>query len=210
MPDSLAQAASINDHAPVKQLSCLAAMRERRGEILCFTPALLVRVARFPVDPAQEYIARFNVPADQQPFCVELAPNSPPFFAGIGTSELNGRRIDWNRRLYAVPKSAADSCFAFLAGISVHNRDSDTYAISLPKDITVPDPVDRNVKIMTRVFCVLKNELLTYLHTWPLAAAPPFVAEINADTSRWPTDAPFIRPELFLAKNQYKLLRGEA
>jgi hypothetical protein len=155
-------------------------MRERRGEVVCFTPALLVTAGRMPFDPAQEFIARFNVGADSQPFCVELSPAHHPFFSGLGVSVLDGKQIDWDRRLYAAPIAIAESCFNFIGGIGIHG--DDFYASAVTYELTMPDPtaslIGSGAQIPLHVFGVLIRERITYLA--PAGHNPPYVTTVPA------------------------------
>jgi hypothetical protein len=162
---SLTQVDVVTDHAPVKRLSCVETLRERRGEVVCFTPALLVTVGQMPYDPAQEFIARFPAPADKQPFCIELPPGPNRFFNGLGSSVISGKTIDWDRRLYAVPAERAQLCFDFLGGIGVHS--GDFYASAIDYQLEIPDPTlpfaTNGAVIPVHIFGVLIGDRVAYL-----------------------------------------------
>lgn len=175
---SLHQIEAIKDHAPIKRLSCLEAMRERRGEVVCFTPALLITHGGLQLDPAQDFIARTSAPSDLQPFCVELPPKAPGFFSGLPISTLNGKVIDWNRRLYAVPTSVASLCLQFLGGIGISGPNN-YFASSVAYTLDIPDPLalDPYTKIPVHIFGVLCVGKITYLA--PAGLAPPYVDVIS-------------------------------
>lgn len=172
---------SVTNPTPVKQLSCLAALRERRGDVCCFTPALLITHAYLPIDPAQDFIDRFPAAANVQPFCIELPENAPPFFSGIRPTALNNRLVDWNRRLYAISAERAKLCFDFLAGIGVSGGES-FFASSVMYQLKLPDPLSRAAiqeTIDLTVFGVFSNNQITYLA--PQFNAPPRVRTIDAE-----------------------------
>lgn len=172
---------NINSQTQVKQLSCLEALKERRGDVRCFTPALLITHAYLPVDPAQDFIDRFPAAANLQPFCVELPENAPPFFSGIRPTVLNGRLVDWNRRIYAIAAERAKLCFDFLAGIGVSGGDS-FFASSVMYEMKLPDPLSRSTirdTIDLTAFGVFSNNQITYLS--PQFNAPPRVRTIDAE-----------------------------
>ncbi len=173
---------SITDSRPVKRLSCLEAMRERRGEVTCFTPALLVTHGKLPIDPVREFATRFNLSADEQPFCVEVPEALPPFFRGLGVSFLGSATINWDRRLYAVPNTAAKRCIDYMGGIGVHGPDF--FASSVTYELNIPDPTVAQfihggnfVSIPIYVFGVLIADALTYLapngYSAPIARTVP-------------------------------------
>lgn len=175
------QADTVSDYAPLRRLSCIEALRERRGEVKCFTPALLVTHGFLPLDPAQDFIARFPDTADKQPFCIELYPPNPPFFSGLPSSVINGKVIDWNRRLYAISADRADTCFNFLSGIGISGTNG-FFASSVMYELDIPDPLAISgvySTIPVHIFGVFSNNQITYLA--PNIGQPPAVRTINAD-----------------------------
>lgn len=175
---------NLNAPAPVA-VSCLGEMRERRGDIVCFTPALLVTHGHMPVDPAVEFASRFSGPADKQPFCVELPVSRAPFFRGLGASVIDGKTIDWDRRLYAISTERAQECLSFLAGIGI--RDGAFFSSSVAYQINIPDPTTRlltanNATIPVHIFGLLRDNTITYLA--PNGYDPPYVT--TEPTSNYP------------------------
>lgn len=171
---------SVTGQTPVKQLSCLDALKERRGDVRCFTPALLITHAHLPIDPAQDFIHRFPASASLQPFYVELPENAPPFFSGIRATVLNGVLVDWNRRLYAIAAERAKLCFDFLSGIGVSGSDG-FFASSVLYEMKLPDPLSRAAirdNIDLTAFGVFLNNQITYLA--PQFNSPPCVRTIDA------------------------------
>jgi hypothetical protein len=174
--ETVKEVGSLKDTAPIA-FSCLGEMRERRGDIVCFTPALLVTHGRLPVDPAVEFAARASAAADKQPFCVELPFSRAPFFSGLGSSVIDGKQIDWDRRLYGIATERAKECFDFLGGIGV--SDGVGFASSVAYQIDVPDPTSRLItattaKIPVTIFGVLRDNMITYLA--PNGYDPPYVS----------------------------------
>jgi hypothetical protein len=177
---SLKQVDAVTEHAPVRRLSCIEAMRERRGDVVCFTPAILVTHGRMPHDPAQEFAARFGGPDDKLPFCIDLPRDHRPFFSGLGISIIDGRQIDWDRRLYAIPADQAVLCFDFLGGIGVHG--ADFYASAVTYQLSIPDPtepiVGAGIVIPLHIFGVLIRGRITYLA--PNGFDTPYVSVVDA------------------------------
>lgn len=178
-------APSVEAGPPTKKLSCLEAMKEQRGEVVCFTPALLITHGQMPVDPLNEFVSRFNVPKEGHPFCVEVYPPTFPFFADIGATVQNGEVIDWDRRLYAVPKAYADLCFNFLGGLGMTGDNffasAVTYEMEIP-DPTMPQFTGTHNTIPIIVVGILSQTTLTYLQ--PNGAMPPFVKTVPASIAR--------------------------
>jgi len=158
------QADTLKDVVPVARLSCVDAIRERKGDVRCFNPGLLVTHGRLPVDPVREFATRFSKADDLQPFCVALPPNARPFFSGIGVSHLDGDVIDWDRRLYGIATSRAKECFDFLAGIGVHA--DHFFASAVQQELDIPDPTlptFSSKPIRVCVFGVLIEDKITYI-----------------------------------------------
>lgn len=158
------QVEAIRDFAPVARLACVDAIRERKGDVLCFNPGLLCTHGGLTIDPVREFAARFSAEDDAQPFCVALPPNSKPFFSGIGRSLFNGEVIDWDRRLYGIEKARAEACFNFLGGIGISG--DDFFASSVQHEIDIPDPTQPmfgNKPIHVYVFGLLYDSRISYI-----------------------------------------------
>lgn len=177
----LVKADAVTEKMPVRKLSCVEAMRERRGEVTCFTPALLITAGRLPVDPINEFVARFNVADAGRPFCVEVPEPLFPFFSGIGVTAFAGGVVNWDRRLYAVPNTHAKECLNFLSGIGIvgdgYTASSVMYEINIP-DPTMPQFETRQHFIPVTIFGVLCADKITYLE--PNKFLPPFLKTIPA------------------------------
>lgn len=183
-PAGLTQVETITEKTPTRRLSCLEAMRERSGEVTCFTPALLITVGRFPVDPINEFVARFNVPESGRPFCVETPEPLFPFFSGLGTTVFAGSVVNWDRRLYAVPNTHAKECLNFLGGIGIVGNEY--AASSVMYEIQIPDPTMPQFEtgrhfIPVTIFGVLCENKITYLE--PNKFLPPFLKTIPAGSA---------------------------
>ena len=178
---SITQVDTLKEREVVKQLSCLAALKERRGDVVCFTPALLVTHGKMPVDPAREFATRFPADADKQPFCVELPEAIPPFFSGLGRTLTDDQVINWDRRLYAIHAERAKLCFDFLGGIGLHNGDA-FFASAVTYQIDIPDPLAtlQSAVIPVHIFGVLHNNNITYIA--PSMLGTPFVTTVDAAT----------------------------
>lgn len=179
------QAESVKDPASIKRQSCAETLKERRGEVICFTPALLVTHGKMPLDPVREFASRFSAPADHQPFCFEVKEPHPPFFRGLGVSTLNGDTVNWDRRLYAITATRAAACLDFLGGIGLHGPDF--FASSVAYTLDIPDPTNILVgglavdTIHVHIFGVMVNEFITYLA--PQINAPPIVVTTHKSTT---------------------------
>lgn len=177
---SVGQAEQIKDLEPVSRAVKLHELYERLGDVICFTPAILVVVGKLPADPVREFMARFPADdKDNKPFCLALPPSAPPFFNGLGTTELNGETIDWDRRLYGISRAGAEACFSFLGGIGVYGEDY--FASAAEHEIQLPDPLSLFVRktIPVRVFGILRGKSIFYLAEHP--TGPPYLARTAAD-----------------------------
>jgi len=195
----------IRDSAPISRLSCVDAIRERKGDVRCFNPGLLVTRGWMPVDPVREFATRFSASPDMQPFCVALPPNARPFFRGIGVSNIAGDIVDWDRRLYGISAARAKECFDFLGGIGL--KGPEFFASSVQQEIDIPDPTKptfANKPIHVYVFGVLIENAITYIE--PNGYDTPYV-NITAAAPHLALSSRFkINP---LTAEQFHKLRGE-
>lgn len=172
------------------QLLQLDEVLERRSDAIFFTPALLVIAGKMPCDPVQEFVARFNIGDNNLPFCIDLPQNTRGFFTGLGTSIIDGQQIDWDRRLYGVPRSCAVECFNFIGGIGVYDRDF--YASAISYEIDIPNPTQfirrsEFSKIPIHVFGVLINNHAIFLNiSSPPAADTPYVNKLPPYVDKLP------------------------
>lgn len=169
-PPSFREAVVISNADQVRQLSCAEALRQRNQSLRLFTPALLVTHGGFDRDPVQEFDARFQLPADKRPFCVQLRRDSERFFDGLGIKPIANPRftVNWDQRLYAVDESSAEDCFGFLGGISWSDPKTGVFASTMSYDLEIPDPTSRvDERLLVKVFGVLSNKFIAYLHERP-------------------------------------------
>jgi len=89
-----------------------------------------------------------------------------------------GQRIDWNRRIYAIPKIMSEDCFNFLGAIGIAGPDN-FFARSVQYQLRVPDPfaITLDSVIPTTVFGVLHNDYIAHLA--PTRGYPPFVTTVH-------------------------------
>jgi hypothetical protein len=181
------QVAAIRDFAPVARVACVDAIRERKGDVLCFNPGLLCTHGGLPIDPVREFATRFSSNEDAQPFCVALPPHARPFFHGIGISRFGSDVVDWDRRLYGIDKTRAAVCFDFLGGIGMSG--ADFFASSVQHQIDIPDPtspLSGNKPIRVYAFGVLIADTITYIASngfnVPCVATTPAAPHIAASS----------------------------
>jgi hypothetical protein len=184
---------TLTEHERISRLSCVDAIRERKGDVVCFTPGLIVTQGGMPVDPIREFATRFPADKELQPFCVAVPQGAPPFFSGIGVSQLNGDVVDWDRRLYGIQLSRAAACFDFLAGIGLKNGNA--YASVVQYEINIPDPTKPLIytPIHVTIFGVLAADTITYLA--PQMTGPPRLATTDA--------APHLQASSYFKVNQF-------
>lgn len=175
----IAQADTLKDLAPIAHAVTLQQLHERLGEVVCFTPAILVVVGKLPVDPVREFITRFPSDSkDATPFCIDLPAGHPPFFRGLGVTVTEDARVDWDRRLYGIAKAWAGPCFAFMGGIGIHGDGQ--FASSAQHAIQLPDPTSLFVRrlIPVEVFALLRGDSIFYLESHP--TAQPYLARTDS------------------------------
>jgi len=181
----LTQAETIKDPDSVSRTAKLHELYERMGDVVCFTPAILVVVGGLPVDPVREFISRFpSDDKDTRPFCINLSPNSPPFFSGLGVSEINGELIDWDRRLYGISRARSELCFSYMGGVGIYGENY--FASSAQHEIQMPDPtvLFERKTIPVQVFGILRGDSIFYLQEH--LTAPPALAITSAAANSTP------------------------
>lgn len=168
-PSSFREVDAVTNADAIRQLSCAEALRQRGRPLRLFTPALLVTHGGFDRDPVQEFDARYSLPADKRPFCVQLRSDNERFFEGLGTKSIDPRYLTpWDQRLYAIDEQYVEDCFGFLGGIAWSDPKTGTFASTMSYDLDIQDPTSRAGEWLTvKVFGVLANKFVAYLHERP-------------------------------------------
>jgi hypothetical protein len=179
-PSSFQEVEVISNADEIRQISCSEALRDRGKKFCLFTPALLVTHGGFDRDPVVEFDARYGLPADYRPFCIQLKREHERFFAGLGVKAVPGHKpVDWERRLYAIDEEYAGDCFAFLGGIAWSDPKYNYFASVMSYDMLIPDPTSKRHEMLTvKVFGVMGQNFLAYLENrlpvCPIARCVPF------------------------------------
>jgi hypothetical protein len=176
-PSSFIQVDAVTNADRVLSLSCADVLRQAGPDIALFTPALLVTHGGFDRDPVMEFCARFPHEAENdKPFCIDLKPStSELFFAGLGVKAIPGvgESVHWGKRLYGVPKTREEDCFAFLHGIMFSEKDRGFFASVFSYDMRVIDPTGWvGETLLVKVFGVVSNQFIALLADNP--AGPPY------------------------------------
>ena len=179
-PNSFQEVDVISNADEIKQISCSEALRNRGKNFCLFTPALLVTHGGFDRDPVIEFDARYDLPADFRPFCIQLKREHERFFAGLGVKAIPGYPpVDWDRRLYAIDEEYAGDCFEFIGGIAWSDPKRSYFASVMSYDMVIPDPTSRLGETLTvKVFGVMGSRFLAFLEArlpvCPIARCVPF------------------------------------
>jgi hypothetical protein len=190
-PSTFREAVVVTNADAIRQLSCSEALRQRNPNLKLFTPALLLTHGGFDRDPVQEFVARFEVPKDKQPFVVQLRRDNDCFFESLGTKPIGDPRfpVDWDRRLYAIDDDYADECFGFLGGIAWSNPRTGMFASTMSYDMEIVDPTQpynfdssRLDFLTVKIFGVMANRFVAYMHhrpgQCPIARRIPFDGKV--------------------------------
>lgn len=166
-PDTFIEVDAITNSAEIPRLSVGDALRELKHEVRLFTPALLVTHGNFDRDPVMEFDARFPPSnADDRPFVIDLNRDNEFFFRGLGVVGLSchKRPPNWDKRLYAITESRAETCFEFLNGIAFSNAKTGYYASTMSYDLKIKDPTTTAVSALTvKIFGVMSNSFVAYV-----------------------------------------------
>ena len=146
-------------------------------EHVLFTPALLVTYGLMDRDPVGQYVQHVR------PDLAPVAMDGPPIFQGLGKSNLqDSGLIDWDRRIYAVPKAGWTACRDFLGGLVLFDRRRMHYARMAYYELQVIDTwafgrghiLPELPYVPVTVFAVSTNRHFIYLEpardpprTWP-------------------------------------------
>lgn len=169
-PDSFQEVTPVTNADPIRRLSCADVLRASGRSLRLFTPALLITHGGFDRDPVQEFDARYGLPADKRPCCIQLKNDNERFFDGLGTKPVNDLRypVNWDQRLYAIDAEFAEDCFGFLGGIAWSNPATGLFASTMSYDLFVPDPTSQTSALLSvKVFGVLGSGFAAYLHDRP-------------------------------------------
>lgn len=190
-PSSFREVDAVTNADVIRQLSCAEALRQRGRPLRLFTPALLVTHGGFDRDPVQEFDARYDLPADKRPFCVQLRRDNERFFEGLGTKPAQDARfpVAWDQRLYAIDDEFAEDCFGFLGGIAWSDPRTGMFASTMSYDLDIQDPTSRaGDRLTVKVFGVLANKFVAYLHERP--GQSPIARRVPFDGNALPAALP--------------------
>lgn len=185
-PPSFIQVDNITNADAVASMSCADVLRQVGPEVTLFTPALLVTHGGFDRDPVMEFCARFPPESEsEKPFCVDLKPTTDElFFAGLGVHAIPGYTgpVHWGKRLYGVPKSREEDCFAFLHGIMFSDKQRGFFASVFSYDMQIIDPTGWvGEMLLVKVFGVVSNQFIALLTQNPVG--PPYAQSIPVSSS---------------------------
>ena len=164
-PSTFQPVEPITNADAVRQISCAEALRNKGKKFCLFTPALLITHGGFDRDPVQEFDARYNLPPDYRPFCIQLKKDSERFFDGLGVVQIPGHpKVNWDQRLYAIDEEYAGDCFEFIGGIAFSDQSRGVFANTMSYDLLIPDPTSRKHEVLSvKIFGVLANTFVAYM-----------------------------------------------
>jgi hypothetical protein len=172
---------TVKDGILPQRLSVSDVLRNSDKDFLLFTPALLMTHGGFDRDPVVEFASYYSEFSSARTACIDLCNDHEFFFRGLGIrfAPNTNKPINWDKRLYAVPKSAAEDCFAFLAGICWANSATGFFAYSVPHTIEILDPTAASAVALTvHAFGVAANNFVAYLDP---KTSPASVRVISTD-----------------------------
>lgn len=162
-------------------------LRNFNGDVLLFTPALLVTHGGFDRDPVMEFAARFPAETqDEAPFCIDLkASTHELFFQKLGSGKLPGTNetVNWDKRLYGITAARAEECFSFLNGIAFSDLSRGFFASSFSYELSIADPtcaLGAN-RLDVKIFAVVSNMFVSILDA--TAGDPPTARTVPLDSS---------------------------
>lgn len=189
-PDTFQEIEAVTNADAIQQISCSEALRNRGKTFCLFTPALLITHGGFDRDPVQEFDARYNLPPDYRPFCIQLRKDDERFFDGLGVVQIPGHpKVNWDQRLYAIDEEYAGDCFEFIGGIAFSDPKRGFFANVMSYDLVIPDPTSRRREFLTvKIFGVLANTFVAYMQD--RSPWRPLARNIGVTRGMLPADVP--------------------
>lgn len=146
-----------------------------------FTPALITVAGGFDRDIVSEFVKHHPGPTDDtDPFALDYPP--VPFFDGIGIyphPPRDGELVDWNRRIYAIPRDRWFLCRDFILGVAFTNPNEKVYCRLAAYELNLIDPIKMQKagllveipRFPVTVFAVSSTKRFSYLD--PERNGPP-------------------------------------
>lgn len=164
-----------------QRLSVGDVLHNTGNEFSLFTAALLFTHGGFDRDPVVEFASYYSEVSQHRPACIDLHREHEFFFSGLGVrpAPRMTKTVNWDKRLYAIPKAAADDCFAFLGGIGWAQPRSAFFARTFSYPADIPDPTEPFGGVLpVRLFGVAANSFVVFIDT---GTAIPTVRLINTN-----------------------------
>lgn len=165
-----------------KRLSIADVLQTPDKPFSLFTPALLFTHGKFDRDPVVEFASYYSEVSSVRPFYIDLQREHEFFFQGLGVCPAPGTaepRVNWDKRLFAIPAAAADDCFAFIGGIGWADPGTGFFGRTFSYTAEIPDPTDGfGAVIPVRIFGVVAQDFVSFIDT---ACSAPTVRLINTN-----------------------------
>ena len=170
---------TVKDGILPQRLSVSDVLQNAEKEFALFTPALLFTHGGFDRDPIVEFASYYSESFTVRPAYIDLYNDTEFFFRGLGVSAAPKTNVpvNWDKRLYAIPVSAADDCFAFLGGICWANPQTGFFARTFSYMLDIPDPIATRPELLSvRVFGVTTRTRIVFING---ETVPPSVNVIH-------------------------------
>lgn len=122
--------------------------QELTKELEFFTPAVAYVKAGFDRDIVHEYLLEKSPPDNEAPFSIDC---QWPLFQGLGYGKLGREVVNWDKRLYAIPKQRWDEFLRFATSIAFHATKPVTYGRIVCHGLVAVDVVALNTQRPTQV-----------------------------------------------------------
>lgn len=147
-----------------------------------FTTGVIHAVTIFDRDPVMEFNKLHPAANDELPVIIDYAE---PFFRGLGVCLLSGSPVNFDRRLYAIPRHRWETLRNTICGIAMLHHPSQFYARLNFYELTMVDPfalkraavVSKLPTVTITVFGVSSNKSFAYLQPAAYPRLPYLVQE---------------------------------
>jgi hypothetical protein len=152
-----------------------------------FSPALMMQHGHFDRDPVADFITTREVPPEEGVIAVD---HETPFFYGLGRGLCAGQLIDWDHRIYMIPKHRWEECQAYISSIIIKDNARRQYTVFGWYELPVVDPttlksgrvLERLPFIAVQMLAASSNKGFFYLE--PAVDPPRTLPKVTRDGPR--------------------------
>lgn len=124
--------------APVGTESLPSTFQELSKHFEFFTPALMMTKGGFDRDPLTEYVISYSPNDEATP---NILDHDEAFFANMGHTAINGDFVEWDRRIYVIPRQHWQALRDFISSIAWSNPADKSFTRVHFREHEILDPI---------------------------------------------------------------------